>query len=73
MKTKWLRRSAIIVGVIVLVTLALIVSWKLWFDPYRGTVTAFSPTMGLDAVFTSAQALEFGLHRCPPYERHQPV
>ena len=58
MKTKWLRRSAIIVGVIVLVTLALIVSWKLWFDPYRGTVTAFSPTMGLDAVFTSAHALE---------------
>lgn len=55
---KRVRRFIIFLCLIVLVIGAVIVSWKLWFDPYRGTVTAFSPTKGLDTVLTSDQAVD---------------
>lgn len=33
-------------------------AWQIWFNPYRGTVSAFNPTQDLESLLSTAQALE---------------
>ncbi|NMA67031.1 MAG: hypothetical protein GX957_12480 [Clostridiaceae bacterium] len=71
MKKKWLKHLKIFLCVFVICIIALYGSWRIWFDPYRGTVRTFQDTKRLDTVITGIQAaedLEFIVNRLQ--ERH---
>jgi len=58
MKQKWIKHIKVILCVFVICTVALYGTWRIWFDPYRGTVDAFEQSEKLDTVLTGMQAAE---------------
>jgi hypothetical protein len=71
MKNKWLKHIKIFLCVFAICTIALFGVWRIWFDPYRWTVSTFKQSEKLDTVLTGMQAaedLEFIINRLQ--ERH---
>lgn len=58
MENKWVRGIVVLLCILALVGVALYGVWKIWFDPYRGTVNSFSPTEKLETVRPSSQGVE---------------
>ncbi|MGI6575648.1 MAG: S41 family peptidase [bacterium] len=58
MKKKWIKHIKIILCVFVICTIALYGAWRIWLDPYRGTVGAFEQSEKLDTILTGMQAAE---------------
>ena len=58
MKKKWIKHIKIFLCVFVICTIALYGAWRIWFDPYRGTVSTFEQSEKLDTVLTGIQAAE---------------
>jgi len=58
MKKKWIKHIKIFLCVFVICTIALYGAWRIWFDPYRGTVSTFEQSEKLDTVLTGMQAAE---------------
>ena len=56
MKKKWIKHIKIILCVFVICTIALYGAWRIWLDPYRGTVGAFEQSEKLDTILTGMQA-----------------
>ena len=68
---KWRKRFLIFLCVFFLCGVALWGAWQIWFDPYRGTVTAFRPSEELETVLSGEEAakdLDYLVHRLK--ERH---
>jgi hypothetical protein len=53
----WLRRIVTFICIFALCGAVLWSVWRLWFDPYRGTVHAFSESESLETVLTTEQAV----------------
>ena len=71
MRKKWIKHIKIFLCVLVICTIALYGAWRIWFDPYRGTISTFEQSEKLDTVLTGEQAaedLEFIVNRLK--ERH---
>lgn len=71
MKKKWIMHVMIFLCVFVLCTIASFGAWKMWFDPYRETVSDFEQSEKLDTFISGMQAaedLEFIVNRLR--ERH---
>ena len=58
MKKRWIKHIKIILCVFVICTIALYGAWRIWLDPYRGTVGAFEQSEKLDTILTGMQAAE---------------
>ena len=58
MKQKWIKHIKIFLCVFVICTMALYGAWRIWLDPYRGTVDTFEQSEKLDTVLTGMQAAE---------------
>lgn len=58
MRSKWIKRGAIFLLVFVFFTGAFLAARQLWFNPYRGTITAFRQSEKLETVLASPLALE---------------
>jgi hypothetical protein len=58
MKSKWLKHISIFLCIFAVCSVALWGAWKIWFDPYRRTVTAFRPSEELEIVLSASQATE---------------
>lgn len=58
MENKWGRGIVVLFCILALVGVALYGVWKIWFDPYRGTVNSFGPTEKLETVLPSSQGVE---------------
>jgi hypothetical protein len=52
------KHIKIFLCVFVICTIALYGAWRLWFDPYRGTVSAFEQSEKLDTFLSGMQAAE---------------
>ncbi len=71
MKKKWIKHIGIFLCVFAICAIALYGAWRIWLDPYRGTVSTFEQSKKLDTVLTGMQAaqdLEFIVSRLR--ERH---
>jgi hypothetical protein len=71
MKKKWNKHIKIFLCVFIICTITLYGAWRIWLDPYRGTVSTFKQSEKLDTVLTGMQAaedLEFIVNRLK--ERH---
>ena len=71
MKKKWIKHIGIFLCVFAICAIALYGAWRIWLDPYRGTVSTFEKSEELDTVLTGMQAaedLEFIVNRLR--ERH---
>lgn len=55
---KFLKHTVIFVCIFALCGTAIWGAWRLWFNPYRGTVKAFQPSEDMKTVLTSEQAAE---------------
>lgn len=58
MKRKWIKHIGIFLCIFALCGVTLLGAWKLWFNPYRDTVTAFSQSERLETVLSGPQAVE---------------
>ncbi len=58
MKKKWVKRIWIFLCIFVICAVALYGAWRIWFDPYRGTVSTFEQSEKPDTVLTGKQAAE---------------
>jgi len=58
MKKKWIKHIKVFLCVFVIFTTALYGAWRIWFYPYRGTVSTFEQSEKLDTVLTGKQAAE---------------
>ena len=58
MKKKWIKYIKIFLCIFVIGITALYGAWRVWFDPYRGTVSTFGQSKRLDTVLTGKQAAE---------------
>ena len=58
MKKKWLKYIKIFLCIFVICTIILFGAWRIWFNPYRGTVRTFKQSEKLDTVLTGMQAAE---------------
>ena len=58
MKKKWTKHLKIFLCTFVICTIASYGAWRIWFDPYRGTVSTFEQSEKLDTVLTGMQAAE---------------
>lgn len=58
MKKKWLKHIWIFFCIFVICATALYGAWRIWLDPYRGTVSTFEQSEKLDTVLTGMQAAE---------------
>lgn len=58
MKKKWLKHIRIFFCIFVICATALYGAWRIWLDPYRGTVSTFEQSEKLDTVLTGMQAAE---------------
>jgi hypothetical protein len=58
MKKKWTKHLKIFLCVFVICAIALYGVWRMWFDPYRGTVSTFKQSEKLDTVLSGMQAAE---------------
>lgn len=58
MKKKWIKHLMIFLCVFVICTIASFGTWKMWFDPYRGTVSDFKQSEKLDTFISGRQAAE---------------
>ena len=70
-KKKWIKHIGIFLCVFAICAIALYGAWRIWLDPYRGTVSTFEKSEELDTVLTGMQAaedLEFIVNRLR--ERH---
>jgi hypothetical protein len=71
MKKKWTKHLRIFLCTFVICTIASYGAWRMWFDPYRGTVSTFKQSEKLDTFLGGMQAaedLEFIVNRLR--ERH---
>ena len=71
MKKKWTKHLKIFFCTFVICTIASYGAWRMWFDPYRGTVSTFKQSEKLDTFLGGMQAaedLEFIVNRLR--ERH---
>ena len=71
MKKKWTKHLKIFLCTFVICTIASYGTWRMWFDPYRGTVSTFKQSEKLDTFLGGMQAaedLEFIVNRLR--ERH---
>ena len=71
MKKKCIKHIKIFLYVFIICTVALYGAWRIWFDPYRGTVSTFRQSEKLDTYLSGMQAaedLEFIV--CRLQERH---
>jgi hypothetical protein len=57
-KKKWIKHLGIFLCVFAICAIALYGAWRIWFDPYRGTVSTFEKSEELDTVLTGMQAAE---------------
>lgn len=58
MKKKWTKHIGIFLFVFAICAIASYGTWRMWFDPYRGTVSTFEKSEELDTVLTGMQAAE---------------
>jgi len=58
MKKKWIKHIGIFLCVFAICAIALYGAWRIWLDPYRGTVSTFEKSEELDTVLTGMQAAE---------------
>ena len=58
MKNKWIKHIKVILCVFVICSVALYGTWRIWLDPYRGTVGVLEQSEKLDTVLTGMQAAE---------------
>jgi hypothetical protein len=58
MKKKWIKHIRIFLCIFVICAIALYCAWRIWLDPYRGTVSSFEQSEQLDAVLTGMQTAE---------------
>jgi hypothetical protein len=58
MKKKWIKHIKVFLCVFAICTIALYGAWRVWFNPYRGTVSAFRQSEKLDTVLTGMNAAE---------------
>jgi hypothetical protein len=58
MKKKWTKHIGIFLFVFAICAIALYGVWRIWLDPYRGTVSTFEKSEELDTVLTGMQAAE---------------
>ncbi|MGI6571550.1 MAG: S41 family peptidase [Caldicoprobacterales bacterium] len=58
MKKKWSNHIRIFICIFVICAIALYGVWRIWLDPYRGTVRSFEQSKKLDTVLTGMQAAE---------------
>ena len=58
MKKKWIKHIGIFLCVFAICAIALYGAWRIWLDPYRGTVSTFEQSKKLDTVLTGMQAAQ---------------
>ena len=58
MKMKWTKHLKIFLCAFTIYTIATYGAWRIWFDPYRGTVSAFRRSEKLDTLLGGMQAAE---------------
>ncbi|MGI6140316.1 MAG: S41 family peptidase [Caldicoprobacterales bacterium] len=58
MKKKWVKRIWVFLCIFIICAIAQYGAWRIWLDPYRGTVSTFEQSEKLDTILTGMQAAE---------------
>ncbi|MDI9483315.1 MAG: hypothetical protein QM315_09035 [Bacillota bacterium] len=57
MKKKWTKHLKIFLCAFAICAIAANGAWRIWFDPYRGTVSAFRRSEKLDTLISDPEKL----------------